>query len=97
MIIKYGTITDEQFNKYKESLIGRIYAILPMKEENSETVGEYIDNLNRELIESLDVFARCERVVSVVCLLNGVAGETDHDVYRKLILKCCNILAKEEK
>jgi len=95
VITKYGTITDEQFDRYKKSVIGRIYAILPMKEEDVPTIKEYISGLNRELVESLEVFGKCERVLSVVCLLNGVIEQTDHATYRKDILRCCNIISEE--
>lgn len=95
MITKYGTITDLQFDRYKKSVIGRIYAILPMKEENVPTVREYIEGLNRELVGSLEVFTRCERVLSVVCLLENIVNEPNHTVYRKDVLRCCNIIAEE--
>lgn len=95
METKYGLITDGQFEKYRKSVIGRIYAILPMKEENIPTVDEYIAGLCRELVESVDVFDKCERILSVVCLLNGVATQADHALYRKDILRCCNIVAEE--
>lgn len=95
MMTKYGTISDEQFDRYKRSVVGRIYAILPMKEENVSTVREYVEGLNRELVGSLEVFTRCERILSVVCLLESIVNEADHAVYRKDVLRCCNIISEE--
>lgn len=95
MITKYGTITDLQYDRYKKSVIGRIYAVLPMKEENMPTIREYVEGLNRELVGSLEVFTRCERVLSVVCLLENIVNEPNHAIYRKDVLRCCNIIAEE--
>lgn len=91
---KYGTVTREQFEKYKKSIIGRIYAILPMKEEGSNTVTEYINSLNRELINTIGLFDHCEHIISVVCLLDWITTEENHTVYRKEILRCCNIISR---
>ena len=94
MITKYGYIADEHFKKYINSIVGKIYAILPMKEEGVPTVEEYISSLNRELIENINVFKQSECVLSVVCLLNNIIDEEDHSIYRKEVLHCCNIMSK---
>lgn len=91
---KYGSISDTNYMNYQKSVIGRIYAILPMKEENVSTVKEYIEALNRELIEHIEVFKRSERILAVVCILNGLIYETEHSVYRKEVLRCCNIVSE---
>ena len=90
---KYGEITTEQFQEYRTSLINRVWALLPMKEESSNTIRQYVENLNRELIMNVDIFERCERVLTVVCLLESVAKESDHDIYRRDILRCCRIIS----
>lgn len=91
---KYGQITVEQYNKYKKSLINRIWAILPMKEENSNTLEQYIESLNSELMMNISIFEKSEHIITVICLLEHVMIESDHDVYRKEILRCCNILSR---
>ena len=90
---KYGEITTEQFQEYRTSLINRVWALLPMKEESSNTIRQYVENLNRELIMNIDIFERCERVLTVVCLLESVANESNHDIYRRDILRCCRIIS----
>lgn len=94
MQTKYGDISTEQYIKYRNSLVNRIYAILPMKEENNITLEDYVDCLNRELMQNLHIFEHSEHVVSVVCLLSGVVNEIDHKKYRKEILRCCNIISR---
>ena len=65
-----------------------------MKEEGVPTVDEYVQSLNRELVENINVFKQSEHVLSVVCLLNNIIDEEDHSIYRKEVLHCCNIMAK---
>lgn len=91
---KYGPLKEDNFNKYKRSVIGRIYAILPMKEEGANTVTEYIESLNRELVKNIDIFGPCEHILSVVCLLEHLISEDDHAVYRKEVLHCCSIMSR---
>lgn len=91
---KYGPVTTDQFDKYRRSIVGRIYAILPMKEEGVDTVNEYIETLNRELVKNIDIFGPCEHILSVVCLLEHLMSENDHAVYRKEVLHCCNIISR---
>ena len=93
MITKYGDITIEQFQEYRTSLVNRIWALLPMKEESSDTIQQYVENLNRELIMNVDIFERCERVLTVVNLLESVTNEDNHEIYRKTIFRCCNIIS----
>lgn len=92
MITKYGNITDDQFQRYKKSVVNRVYAILPMKEEGVATIPDYIYSLNRELVEAADIFDHCERLLSVICILQSLIDEDDHKLYRKEVLNCCNTI-----
>lgn len=94
ILTKYGAIEASHFEEYKKSVINRIYAILPMKEEEVETIAEYINILNRELLSNLEVFNECEKVISVVCVLDSIIAEQEHSVYRRAILNCCNTIAR---
>ena len=94
MMSKYGYVSDFNYAIYQKSVIGRIYAILPMKEENVPTVKEYIEALNRELVEHIEVFNKSERILAVVCILNGIKYEQNHSIYRKEVLRCCKIISE---
>lgn len=39
-----------RFARYMDALVGRIFKILPLWEEGSETVGEYLKSLQLELV-----------------------------------------------
>lgn len=94
MKTKYGDITADQYARYKKSLVDRIYAILPMKEEGIDTISEYIASLNTELVKNLSIFGKCEQILTVVCHLENIISESDHKIYRKEILHCCNLISR---
>lgn len=79
-----------QYN-YLCKLIDRIYKIIPLKEENIETVGSYIENIideimgNAELINSIDCDPRVMIITSTLC---SIVGETDHGTYKRSVFKC---------
>lgn len=79
-----------QYN-YLCKLIDRIYKIIPLKEENVETVESYIRNItdeimgNAELINSID----CDpRVMIITSTLFSIVGETEHGAYKRSVFKC---------
>ena len=66
----YNSIPTNLHIRYLDSLIGRVFKILPLKEEGSETVDVYISNLlyeltgNKELIAYLNNDSRYEAILS---------------------------------
>lgn len=66
----YNNIPANLHVRYMDNLINRVFKILPLKEENSETVDVYIKNLlyeltgNKELIVYLNNDSRYEAVIS---------------------------------
>lgn len=66
----YNNIPVSLHIRYLDNLINRVFKILPLKEENSETVDVYIKNLlyeltgNKELIVYLNNDSRYEAVIS---------------------------------
>lgn len=91
----YGEISTAKYKDYVKSIISRIYAILPMKEEGIVSVPDYISNLNVELIEHYKIFNNCEKMLAVVCILENIKEESKHDIYRRQVLHCCNLIAEE--
>ena len=66
----YNSIPTNLHIRYLDNLIGRVFKILPLKEEGSETVDDYIRNLlyeltgNKELIAYLNNDSRYEAILS---------------------------------
>ena len=42
--VKYGLLPKENFFRYFEFLINKTYKILPLKEENSDTLKSYLES-----------------------------------------------------
>ena len=45
----YESIPDEVYCNYMDNLVNRVFKILPMKEEGSDTINSYITSLLQEL------------------------------------------------
>lgn len=53
---RYGAINDDCLDLYLSKLIGRVFKIIPLREENVDTLDLYVDSLIRELVGSSNVF-----------------------------------------
>jgi len=93
---KYGsTIPQLTLKQYFEKLTGRIFKILPLKEEGVSTVDTYIDSLLLEI-------CGCERLITKnLCVLELVVHiEALHLVindmakFRSQVLKCVKLCKK---
>ena len=94
---KYGEIPQKTFRKYIESLINKTYKILPLKEEESETLNEYIESYLRELIggkQSLYILSKEPRFITVMCTLEYlILNNPSTNIYKKEVFKCIKILS----
>lgn len=99
MITQYGEIADKDIQIYLKKLIGRVYKILPMAEEECLTLESYIDSLIRELIGNSKIFAKIfvgDGLLVVIGTLEGLNFD-NHDKLRSDILKITNIVGKIDK
>lgn len=95
---KYGTLADESFEKYIHSLINKVYKILPMKEENSETLKSYLDSFLIELIgcqKLFDVLKNEPQFGTIITTITYLANkEYSVATCRKEVFKCIHILSR---
>lgn len=94
--VKYGLIPKESFCNYFKFLINKTYKILPLKEENSETLQSYLDSFLSELIgnKGLISFLVDEpRFITVLNTLEYLASE-EYSVAKckREVFKCIKIL-----
>ena len=95
METKYGSIPSSVFDDYRNSLINRIWILLPLKEENCSTLKENIERLNRELHGMLEVHSKQNKyILTVMHLLENSISEQNFSVYRSDILRCCELVKK---
>lgn len=94
--VKYGLIPRESFCNYFRFLINRTYKILPLKEENSETLNSYLESFLRELIgnkELVTVLINEPRFITVLNTIQYLISE-DYSIEtcKSEVFKCIHIL-----
>ena len=80
--------------EYKSKLIGKIYKLLPLREEKKDWQS-YLDGLLIELIGANDLFADSYELGIVLANLNGLRiTNTAFHLYRKIVLDSISIIKK---
>ena len=77
--------------EYLNKLIGRVYKIIPLKEENSQYVDVYINGLVDELIANsrlMRAFNYDSRIMIVSSTLKSTVYCTNHSEYKSAVFKC---------
>lgn len=93
-------VNTDDVASYIDSLVGRFFKILPMRESNDKTCVVYMRGLQRELLGCGSLFSRlklCTRILSLSCVLENLIVNWDvplEDVRRDVfnsITNCKNI------
>lgn len=96
--VKYGLIQKESFCNYFKFLINKTYKILPLKEENSNTLISYLEGYLRELVgnkELIAVLVDEPQFVTVLNIIQYLISETySVETCRKEVFRCIRILEK---
>lgn len=96
--VKYGEIPKENFCRYFEFLIDKTYKILPLKEENSNTLKSYLESFLRELIGNKDLIEMLVDEPHFITVLNTmqflISEEYSVGICKKEVFKCIKILEK---
>ena len=94
--VKYGVIPKESINRYFKFLIDKTYKILPLKEENSETLNEYLDSYLCELIGNKDLVPILVNEPKFITVLNTleylISEEYSVKTCKREVFKCIHIL-----
>ena len=94
--VKYGLLPKDNFCRYFDFLINRTFKILPLKEENSETLIAYLESFQRELIGSKDLFSSLINEPKFISVLSSIQFLIDEEysqaVCKKEVFKCIHIL-----
>lgn len=95
---KYYDIPNEYFVNYFKFLIGRVWKILPMSEENNKHLKGYMESLQRELIGNMNLVEELKYDGYFITLLNKIeyliSEKYNHEVCRKEVFECINIINK---
>ena len=94
--VKYGLIPNESFCNYFKFLINKTYKILPLKEENSETLKSYLESYLRELIGNKELVSILVNEPKFITVLNTmqflIAEDYSTNICKKEVFKCIRIL-----
>ncbi len=94
--VKYGLLPKENFCRYFEFLINKTYKILPLKEENSDTLKSYLESYQRELIGNMDLVPLLVNEPKFITVLNTIqyliSEEYSDKVCKREVFKCIRIL-----
>lgn len=75
-------ITDAMADSYVSSLVNKLFKILPLKEENSDTLCAYLKSLQRELCGFNKIVngSDCAYIVSIMSVLQYLIDHDESDV-----------------
>ena len=94
--VKYELIPKESFCNYFKFLINKTYKILPLKEENSETLKSYLESYLRELIGNKELVSVLVNEPKFITVLNTmqflISEDYSINVCKKEVFKCIRIL-----
>lgn len=98
MNTNYGKIPTRVVTSSLKRLTGKVFKILPMREEGCDTLDSYVENLLRELINTKSLVLELQddgEFLSLLSTLKGLAdNDIDVDVCRSDVFKCTNIIDK---
>ena len=89
-----GNIDNENLIKYFKSLIGRIYKLLPMKEEKCLTLEKYLDNLMNELAGGNELILDDYIFIMLLCDIQILFTIENIDTYKSQVFKCIKVCEK---
>lgn len=98
MNTKYGEIPNQVIISSLVRLKGKVFKILPMREEKCETLDLYVDNLIRELVNTKNLVNELQDDGEFLSLLSTLKGLSDNNIdvniCRSDVFKCMDIIKK---
>jgi hypothetical protein len=93
----YGEVTKDQYDEYCRILLGKIFKILPMKEEKNPTLKKYIDSLLVELDggkSMIENFGLSAEYISIINSIKGLQQVEDTEIVRSKVFECISLARK---
>ena len=77
--INYSELDEKAFQNYFQYMIGKIYKILPMKEEGCQTLTTYLESLRIEMIGSYGLYRQLIEEPQFMSALNIIEYLIDNE------------------
>jgi len=89
-----GNIDSDNLIKYFKAMIGRIYKLLPMKEEKCLTLEKYLEALMNELAGGNKLLLDDYMFIMLLCDIQILFTIEDLKEYKSQVFKCIKICEK---
>lgn len=78
---------------YLEHLIGRVYKILPLMEQNNNRVPKlYVERLLQDLVSANDLFGNL--LIDLIIKINSLNQDLTHDQVRSILFSSISLINK---
>lgn len=97
MITKYGDIPDQMIVAYVNGMKGKIFKMLPMKENNIGSLNKYMNATLREFISSKEVveyFKDNQDFLTLITIINSLINQNDIELFRSDFFKAMNLIER---
>lgn len=99
--VKYGELSKKSLQRYCKFLINKVYKILPMKEEKCDTLKQYLESLQVELIGNSQLLEFLVDEPQFISLLNIIqyliSDNYDNKVCKREVFKAINLIEEVNK
>lgn len=93
MITKYGMeITSNMLEQYLDRLIGRVFKLLPLWEENKEYFANNQTSLVQELCGGESLILYCGFYIELINKLQALSEIDEHKYIKKHVRECIDII-----
>lgn len=94
-------MNDKTTNLFLNSMIGSVYKILPMNDNEDVTLSDYLDSLYVQLVGGAETYHElkyCQHYYSIINVVRYFRTQKyDKKTCKREVLKCTNILEKLSK
>lgn len=94
--VDYGELSNQSLENYFKFLIGKVYKILPLKEQDNNTLSTYLESLKVELVGNYELLEILKNEPQFISLLNiiqyFISNEFDVRVCKREVFRAIRII-----
>lgn len=94
--VDYSELSNKSLENYFKFLIGKVYKILPLKEQGNNTLNTYLESLKVELVGNYELLEILKNEPQFISLLNiiqyFISNEFDVGVCKREVFRAIRII-----
>lgn len=98
MRINYQELPDSHMINYYDFLIGKVFKVLPMKEQNNVDLQKYLESLQREIVGNMTLISDLKCDGYFITLLNKIqfliSNDCENPVCKSTVFECIDLVNK---